>query len=490
MVGLNIQKLTLRDYRCFEHLEIDFDPRLTVLVATNGAGKTSILDAVAIAFGPYVGAFDESVGKHFSPSDIRVSRVRQTVTNEMEYAPKGVSLEAEGHLPYDPNKKILAKLFPHINASPNFQEKIPVSYPIKWKRSLSGPKKVRTSIKDARELIQYGKWLQTEIRTPGSDAILPLLAYYGTGRLWQQKKLTENKKKRTSRTVGYTDSLDPASSYTALGETFRYWYVNSSHERIKALEAGRPHQATEFDSFIASVRDPVNHCLRPVGWHSLSYSLSWEDLVARHDQQGDLPVDWLSDGIRNMIAMVADIAFRATKLNPQFGADAALQTPGIVLIDEVDMHLHPAWQQTVLQNLMEAFPRVQFIVTTHSPQVLTTVPSECIRILSVETPPATKSVVASARKVSEQTLGVASADILARIMGVDTIPDVPEAGWVSDYHALIQQNLHEQPAGIALREKLISHFGPQHPVMLECDRMIRLQQFKQRLPRNLGTAEH
>lgn len=490
MVGLNIQKLTLRDYRCFEHLEIDFDPLLTVLVATNGAGKTSILDAVAIAFGPYVGAFDESVGKHFSADDIRMSRVRQTVTNEMEYAPNGVSLEAEGQLPFDPYEKILAELFPDTGAPPNLQKISSKKHLIKWKRTLTGPKKSRTTIKDSKELQWYGKYLQNEIRTKGGKITLPLLAYYGTGRLWQQKKLTENKKQRTSRTVGYTDCLDPASSYRALVETFRYWYVNSSHERIKALEAGRPYQATEFDSFIDSVRGAVDCCLKPVGWHSLSYSLSLGGLVARHDEHGELLVDWLSDGIRNMIAMVADIAYRATKLNPQFGADAALETPGIVLIDEVDMHLHPAWQQTVLQSLMKAFPRVQFIVTTHSPQVLTTVPSECIRILSVETPPATKSVVASARKVSEQTRGVASADILARIMGVDAIPDVPEAGWVSDYHALIQQNLHEQPAGIALREKLISHFGPQHPVMLECDRMIRLQQFKQRLPRNLGTAEH
>jgi predicted ATP-binding protein involved in virulence len=95
--------------------------------------------------------------------------------------------------------------------------------------------------------------------------------------------------------------------------------------------------------------------------------------VAHHDQHGELSVALLSDGIRNMIGMVADIAFRATKLNPQFGFLAAKETPGVVLIDEVDMHLHPEWQQVVLQSLTTAFPALQFIVTTHSPQVLTTV---------------------------------------------------------------------------------------------------------------------
>ena len=69
------------------------------------------------------------------------------------------------------------------------------------------------------------------------------------------------------------------------------------------------------------------------------------------------------------------------RLNPDLGINAVLKTPGIVLIDEVDMHLHPSWQQTVLYDLRKAFPLVQFIVTTHSPQVLTTVPPQSIRAL-------------------------------------------------------------------------------------------------------------
>lgn len=86
---MELTELRLRDYRCFEAIDIDFHPQLIVLVAANGAGKNSILDAIAVAFGPYVGAFDEAVGKHFEPSDIRQFQVRRTATNEMEYAPKG-----------------------------------------------------------------------------------------------------------------------------------------------------------------------------------------------------------------------------------------------------------------------------------------------------------------------------------------------------------------------------------------------------------------
>lgn len=211
MPSLNIQKLRLRDYRCFEALDIDFHPRLTVLVASNGAGKTSVLDAVAVALGPYIGAFDEAVGKHFEASDIRQFKVRNSHTNEMEYAARGVRLEATGFIP------------------DSIVDRIGDDHPSEtWRRALSGPTKAKTTIKDAKELIDYGKRMQESVRTPGSDAVLPLLAYYGTGRLWQQKKLTTNKKLgRSSRTVGYTDCLDPASSYKSFVAWFRYWSLNA-----------------------------------------------------------------------------------------------------------------------------------------------------------------------------------------------------------------------------------------------------------------------
>ncbi len=74
-----------------------------------------------------------------------------------------------------------------------------------------------------------------------------------------------------------------------------------------------------------------------------------------------------------MLALVGDIAYRCYKLNAHLGEEAPQRTHGIVMIDEVDMHLHPSWQQTVLTDLCSAFPKLQFIVTTHSPQVLSTV---------------------------------------------------------------------------------------------------------------------
>jgi predicted ATP-binding protein involved in virulence len=432
MPHLNLKALKLLDYRCFEALDIDFHPQLTVLVAANGAGKTSILDAIAVAFGPFVGAFDEAVGKHFEASDIRQYKVRETATHEMEYAPGGVRLEASGFIPDS------------LIGSDAEQ-----GQPSTWLRTLTGPTKAKTTIKDAKELIEYGKQLQEAIRTPGKQVLLPLLAYYGTGRLWQQKKLMEKKKiLRTSRTIGYTDCLDPASSYKAFVEWFRYWNFNAKEARIKAQEMGRHATRTEFDGYIQSVSKAVNICLEPAGWENIEYSFTHDALVAHHEQFGQLPVELLSDGIRNMIGMVADIAFRATKLNGHLGAEAAARTPGIVLIDEVDMHLHPEWQQVVLQNLICAFPAMQFIVTTHSPQVLSTVSRDNIRILQAT------ATGFEARKPDFSPLAHESGDALAKVMGTQREPQLPLQDDIRRYEKLVRTGQECSPDAQRLRDTL------------------------------------
>jgi predicted ATP-binding protein involved in virulence len=141
----------------------------------------------------------------------------------------------------------------------------------------------------------------------------------------------------------------------------------------------------KFQIAINVVKYSVNALTKDsTGWCDIEYSVSQQQqLVMSHPEHGSLPLSMLSDGLRNMVVMVSDIAFRCIKLNPHLGEHAAMKTEGVVMIDEVDMFLHPSWQQTVIGSLRSAFPKIQFIVTTHSPQVLSTVPKECIRILGL-----------------------------------------------------------------------------------------------------------
>jgi predicted ATP-binding protein involved in virulence len=152
------------------------------------------------------------------------------------------------------------------------------------------------------------------------------------------------------------------------------------------------------------------------------------------------------------------------------------------LIDEVDMHLHPAWRQVVLQGLRRAFPSIQFIVTTHSPQVLSTVPSHCIRMLGLRWNEQLQRYQSVVEQPQIQTEGMPSADVLAVAMNTDPTPDVEPARQLSDYKALIQQDMEESEKARDLYARLLRHFGPGHPALRECEQLIRLQRFKRTLP--------
>jgi predicted ATP-binding protein involved in virulence len=116
----------------------------------------------------------------------------------------------------------------------------------------------------------------------------------------------------------------------------------------------------------------------------------------------------LSDGVKNMIAMVADIAYRCATLNPQFEANAAQLTPGIVIIDEIDLHLHPRWQRRIVEDLQRTFPNIQFFATTHSPFIIQSLRQGKLINLN-DSPPSEyeiKSIEESIEDVAEDIMGI------------------------------------------------------------------------------------
>lgn len=179
----------------------------------------------------------------------------------------------------------------------------------------------------------------------------------------------------------------------------------------------------------------------------------------------------LSQGQKMLVALSGDLARRLVRLNPD--SDAPLHGHGIVVIDEIELHLHPKWQQEILIGLQETFPNLQFIVTTHSPQVLSTVDKECIRILRFD-----GNDVASIDKPRFQTKGVCSSDVLEQIMGTFSVPPVPEANWLSDYSVMIEENIWKSDEGVKLFDEIVQHFGSDHPEVVKIKGDIRTQEFK------------
>lgn len=457
---MKLVKLHLDNYRCFASIDVELHPELTVFVAENGQGKSTLLDAIRIALWPYVSSFDLARNAINDPGNaIAVDDVRLLKLDSGDMA---------------------RQLPTRIEMTGDFgpgQEKTWIRYRDKE------AKQTKTKDDGATNLMRH--WagaIQNQIRDPAKPILdLRVFGYYGTGRLWAQKRLTEATKGKDDtqetdfyvRTFAYLNCLDPASSYKHFKEWFIWAFESYRELQIKQLE-GSAEQVyiTSALERIQVVQQVVDIFLKSTtGWHTLEYSVSHEkSLVLHHEKLGVLKVDTLSDGIRSVLAMVGDIAYRCIKLNPHLGAKAALETQGVVLIDEVDMHLHPSWQQTVLGQLRQAFPLVQFIVTTHSPQVLSTVKRENIRVIGLN-----REGQTIAEPPLAMTYGEPSGLVMHSVMQVDSQPPVQEKHDLQRLTELVDQGDYTGTETLELTQKLNALLGEQHPQLQRLQRSIQRQ---------------
>ena len=185
-----------------------------------------------------------------------------------------------------------------------------------------------------------------------------------------------------------------------------------------------------------------------------------------------LSLDQLSGGYRIVLALAADLARRMVQGNPHL--DDPLKSEAIVLIDEVELHLHPKWQQRILGDLQRTFPNAQFIVSTHSPQVLTTVEPQRIVELAREG----DRIVAGAP--AGATYGAEAGDVLSVVMGVkERPPDNEFTKALDQYRRLVSEGKGESKKALALRRKL-EELSPRDYALNRADLEIRRRKmFKQ-----------
>ena len=445
-MNLRLNHLRLHNFRCFGECAITFHENLTVLVADNGRGKTAIMDAAALALARFV---DEFTGSRQSDGigegDVRLVRgngnsLRPQLPTQLDAAATIDGSEVEWSC---------------------------------WRKQLH---RGAMQFGDAEsELFDLVHKLRSNLSPQSSGEfleVLPIVVYYASTRFSRRgdfgTPLQSKTPRFTGRRSGYGTFLDPL-----IAQQFNDWYHEKHRDAQSHIPSGARGEASPF-KLLAAVRDAVDTILEPTEWGRIDWDEQRRCVVAEHPVQGKLPLNVLSSGIRGMITVAADLAQRCARLNPMFGEDATRLTPGLVLIDEIDLHLHPAWQQRVVGLLREAFPAIQFILSTHSPQVLSTVNSESIRVIKlcdgngqIETP-------------QFQTRGVESADILAKLMDVDPVPKIEEAGWLSDYRAFVQNAQYETAEARELWQRLVAHFGVIHPVLAEIEVLRRLQEFKLR----------
>jgi len=338
--AMRITRLTLHDYRGFTSLDLDFAPGVTALVGVNGAGKTSILDAIAVLLSCLQeGIRSETIqGFGHQDSDVRSGAAMTATTLSAVLQGDDLATWTRTHrLPFHPSEPP-----PHSDYS-----------------SLAKP------VDAARSSLATGK------------PLLPLAVYFPTNRAALDIPARIRTPHVFDALSAYDGALDGgANNFRGFFEWFRE-EEDVYNEQIVARTQQSFFPAGEAPaSALPAVRRAIEQLL--AGAKNVHIERRPQRMTVEMNGVA-LDVGQLSDGEKCLLAMAGDLARRMVLAAP--GAEDPLRHPAVVLIDEVELHLHPGMQRLILPRLQAVFPCTQFIVTTHSPQVLSSLRAESVRIL-------------------------------------------------------------------------------------------------------------
>lgn len=308
-------------------VKVSFHPNLTAIVGINGAGKTTILEAVAGLLQVMVAKIKSQAGGNITGFDYK-----KDIHNGAKQAVNTLKITANGIL-------------------------------LEWSATLDKEGYQPDTISDFGELEKLVSQAN-ELLKEGNSVCLPILAYYpfqiATSNPLEEKEL------KTEVFQAYDNAL---SGNPFEGWNFFEWF--KGHER-RSLEKEDSLQLVKLVQ--RAIYKFLNDGINKFENLKTDYeeSLSGDVVIFKNGLK--LKVSQLSAGEKTFFSFVSDLVRRLSLLNKD--SRNPLEGNGVVLIDEVDLHLHPAWHRTVLPRLQETFPNIQFIVTTHSPFVLQSVQNE------------------------------------------------------------------------------------------------------------------
>lgn len=449
---MKLDRLYLKNFRCFETLELDFDERLTVIIADNGAGKTALLDAIALGFGRFLTKLPGIKGIAPKATDIRIAAGERA---EAMMLLGWVAQTANGSsLTWTANRRRDGSTALHKQFSIN-----------ELALSLYSSSSNQSIDRFAAQLV--------EAESQQQPYVLPVVAYYGTHRaIREEVQRRRGLKQKPSRFEALAGALEPDSRFRAAFE----WFTAMEDAERREQQARR-----DFDyhhPVLNLVRQAIERML-PGYTKPRTEIRPLRFVLDQHQPDGSertLRVSQLSDGYKVVLGLVMDLARRMAQANGQHVPEelqgtSPLDLPAIVLIDEVDLHLHPSWQQHILPQLLATFSRAQFIVTTYSPQVLSTVKREQIRVIGQDSSGQTRAETPLA-----MTYGEPSGDVMHSVMAVDPQPPVPEKADLEQLTNWVDQGHYQTPQVTQLMQSLETRLGTQHPQLQRIRRSIRRQE--------------
>ncbi|NEP62444.1 MAG: AAA family ATPase [Symploca sp. SIO2G7] len=377
---MKLTKLHLTNYRAAENLEIDLHRRLNVFIGANGAGKTTVLESIAIMLSWVVKRIEnpKGSGQQIIPFHI---------TNGKTFS--RIELYSEVN-----NELLTWKLYKVRQG----------------KLNLSKENSILTTLKIYTEKVR-------EQLTYQNATNLTLFVYYPVNRAVLDIPLKIRKKHLFEPLAAYENSLTSGADFRIFFEWFRQ-REDIENENFKLIQKNQQNpllqnnniedNITYPDRQLETVRKAIENFLP--GFTNPTVRRSPLRLeITKHTET--LRIDQLSDGEKCLVAMVGDLARRMVMLHQNHSEP--LNASGIILIDEIDLHLHPQWQRLIIPTLLKTFPNCQFIITTHSPHVVTHVQPENLQIIhqtekGLKVNLATESYGKTAERILEDLMGLAT----------------------------------------------------------------------------------
>ncbi len=327
-----LKDVTLKNFRGIASCKIQFHPQMNIIIGNNGVGKTSILDACALLLNRAL-PFPQKQIVFNKKTDIRKNERSCNI---------GIVFSSDMY---------------KLSADCTVDYSIIKNKPTHYKQNFSEQKNNNIEkLYDDNDTID-----------------LPLIAYYRAERAVMMMPINVTIKNEFSRINAYDNCLTGKTDFRLFFE----WYRNQDdiiNEKLR--ETG----------ILVDSLQPVKAAIQKfTGFHFIKLQRGHPHLLLLTKKLYDgtvseLDMELLSQGEKLYIALIGDIARRLTMLNHSL-LDP-LKGKGVIFIDEIALHLHPKWQREILPKLVEIFPNCQFIVTTHSPQVISSISNCSVFILN------------------------------------------------------------------------------------------------------------